>query len=212
MGARLIIAGAGGHGRELFAWATSSPRFLAAHEVDTIAFLNDGDPQVAPPAPLLGSIEGFRFAPSDLVICAVGSPSDRRQLVERMRARGAVFATFVHDDALVGPRVDLGEGAVVCPRTVISVDARLGAHVHVNVGALIHHDVVVGDFATISPGAILLGGSAVEEAAYVGAGAVLLPGRVVGSRASVGALAAVTSPVAPSGVVAGVPARPLPPR
>ena len=115
-----------------------------------------------------------------MVICAIGTPHDRRTVVTKLNNRGAAFVTFVHDDALIGPRVVLGVGAVVCPRVVISVDVRVGAHTHINTGALVHHDAVIGDFATVSPGAILLGGSDVGENAYIGAGAVVLPRRAVG--------------------------------
>jgi sugar O-acyltransferase (sialic acid O-acetyltransferase NeuD family) len=209
MPTRLIIAGAGGHGREVFAWTTGSPRFLHELDIEAVVFINDEPPKVEPGAPIVGTIRDAVLAPDDLVISGIGDPRDRQSIVVALSARGARFATFVHDEAILGPRVNLGCGAVVFPRVTISTDVSIGAHVHVNTGALVHHDVTVGDFAMIAPGAMLLGGSALGTGAYLGAGAVVLPGCLIGDGAVVGSGAVVTADVAPATVVAGVPARRL---
>jgi len=203
---RIVIAGAGGHGREIYAWLTLSPRFRAAHKVDDIVFINDVcAPLLA--ARVIDSIQGYVPEPRDRVIVALGDPEARASVAAQLSKRGGRFQTFVHDDALVASSAVLGEGAVACPRSVVSADARLGAHVHVNVGAVIHHDAVVGDFSTLGPGSYLLGGASVGPFSYVGAGAVILPDRHLGARVKVGAQAAVTRDFGDEETVVGVPAR-----
>jgi acetyltransferase EpsM len=103
--------------------------------------------------------------------------------------------------------VQLGEGCVVFPACVLTVDLQLCRHVHVNTAASISHDCRVEDFATIGPRVCCCGGVLVGESVDVGAGATLIPGVRIGARASIGAGAVVTTDI-PVGVTAvGIPAR-----
>ncbi|MFL0411282.1 acetyltransferase [Microbacterium paludicola] len=209
---RLIIAGSGGHGRELLAWVQTSPLFRQRHSVVEVGFINDGDPAVPLEAPLLGSIRDFVPAEGDALICGIGDPKDRAAVTERLEARGARFVSFIHDEAVVGPTVRHGRGLVAVPRVTVSTDVVLGAHVLLNVGSAVHHDAMIGDYVTMSPGSTALGWTAVGDFAYIGAGATVLPRLTVGAGATVGAMAAVTSNVPEDTVVAGVPATTLRPR
>ncbi|KQZ84829.1 hypothetical protein ASD56_00040 [Microbacterium sp. Root166] len=202
---RIVIAGAGGHGREIHTWLTLSPVFMGNHDVRDIVFANDVAADLLG-APLLGSIRDFVPERMDRVIVAIGDPDGRAAVVDHLSKRGARFLTFAHDDALVAPTAVVGEGAVICPRAVVSANARLGAHVHLNVGAVVSHDADVGDFSTLSPGSYVLGGASVGTRAYVGAGAVVLPRRRLGDGVTVGAQAAVIGDFT-AGTLVGVPAR-----
>ncbi|GAA5205009.1 dTDP-4-amino-4,6-dideoxy-D-glucose acetyltransferase VioB [Microbacterium kyungheense] len=204
-----MIAGAGGHGREILTWVRSSPRFLGEHGIQHIAFINDVEPAKPLGAPLTGTIRDFIPNAEDLFICAIGDPVDRASVALSLEARGARFVSFIHDDALIGPTVTHLRGLVVFPRVTVSTDVRIGAHVHINVASSVSHDVTIGDFATLSPGCTVTGGATIEEYTFLGAGATVIPGRRVGPGATVGAQAAVVTDIAAGLVVVGVPARPL---
>ena len=108
----------------------------------------------------------------------------------------------------------IGEGAILCPFSTVSVNTRIGRFFHCNVYSYVAHDCVVGDFVTFGPNVLCNGQVVVEDRAYIGAGAVLRQGKherpmVIGRGAVVGMGAVVTSSVAPFTTVVGNPAREL---
>jgi len=187
MGSRIVIAGAGGFGREVHAWLDSSPRFREENAVDEIVFINDGDPEVPVPARVVSRIDEFVPQPNDLVLCAIGVPASRRAVVQKLSDKGAAFATFVHDRAILGANVTIGEGSVVCPGVIITTDIRIGEQVHVNINSSIGHDVTIGDYVTLSPACNLMGGVNVAGDVFFGTAVTVIPGRTIGARSVVGA-------------------------
>ena len=150
----------------------------------------------------------FKAAHPDVrPLLAIDPPALRRKLAAHYGFGD--MASFVAPTACVSGRAQLGAGVVVQHGVYVSADVRLEDGVRINVGSQIHHDCVLGGFATIAPGAALMGSVTVGADAYVGAGSIVLQGRVIGDGATVGAGAVVTGPVAPGETVAGVPARPI---
>jgi acetyltransferase-like isoleucine patch superfamily enzyme len=79
----------------------------------------------------------------------------------------------------------------------------------VNHGAVIDHDVSVGDFSHVAPLVALGGGVQVGKGVLIGSGASVLPGLRLGDNVVVGAGAVVCEDLPQAGVYAGVPARRL---
>lgn len=196
---RLVIVGAGGFGREVLSWVGSSPKWTREAGINEIVFVDDNDPQVDVDAPIVSTVRDYVPASGDLVICAVGSPEVREIIVVALRNRGARFATFVHDRAVLGSGIELGTGVVICPNTLLSSDIRVGEHVHINSANTIGHDVTIGDFATLSSACNLTGGVALGRGVFLGTASTIIPGKHIGDRAYVGAGSVVLKDV-PSGV------------
>ncbi|TFD57536.1 acetyltransferase [Cryobacterium sp. Hh38] len=204
---RLVIIGAGGFGREVFAWQRSSPRFLQREKIDSVVYVDDRDDLSGLPAPIVGSIEDYIPSEFDKLICAIGSPKLRRQVVEKIEARSGVFAQFVHDTAVVGLNVVAGSGLVVCPNVVISSDIVIGVHSHINANCTIGHDVVIEDFVTLSSSCNLTGGVVLEREAFLGTAVTVIPGKRVGAGALVGAGSVVLRNVPPGVTSFGNPSK-----
>jgi sugar O-acyltransferase (sialic acid O-acetyltransferase NeuD family) len=207
--ARVVVIGAGGHGREAASIGTAAG-------FDVVGILDDGAPEQAPLADLglalLGPVSWLDEAdPVPDYVAALGDPVARRRVAGRADAAGAAAATLVHPTADLGPRVDLGVGAVVWPQVAVTAQVRTGAHTHLNVGSSVSHDCVLGAFVTVGPGVRVCGAVVLEDDVWLGAGAVLLPGVHVGRGAVVGAGAVVRGDVPAGTTVVGVPARALPP-
>jgi sugar O-acyltransferase (sialic acid O-acetyltransferase NeuD family) len=171
----------------LHAWINGSPRYIDEQDVSDIVFIDDAVPEVEVPAPVLATVYEYLPLAEDVVLCAVGIPRVRRQVVETLTQRGAVFSTFIDDRAVIGSNVSIGKGSIVCPGSVITSDIELGEQVHININCSIGHDVRIGDFATMSPACSLMGGVIVEDDVFMGVGATVIPRKRLVARSVVGA-------------------------
>jgi sugar O-acyltransferase (sialic acid O-acetyltransferase NeuD family) len=226
---RLVIVGAGGHGRETLdviealnaeglragshgAVLPLVPRGpievvgFAADGIDEAVLARRGVAHLGPAAAildLLGEPVGYHVA--------IGSGTVRaridRQILAADPAWGDRAVSLVHPSASVGSDLRIAPGLFLAAGARLTTNIEIGRLAQVNVNAVISHDCVVGDYVTISPGALVNGNVTLGDGAFLGTGAVVLPGRTVGAHAVVGAGATVTRDV-PDGVTAtGVPAR-----
>lgn len=206
---RLAIFGTGGFGRELLAPAVAQRALRPELGIDDVVFVDD-----EPSEPVLGHevLRLDELRSDDLYVLAIGSGDVRRRLAERcahLRTGGIVAPT-----AVIGPDVDIAEGAVFCDFTMVTASARIGRHFQCNIYSYVAHDCEIGDFVTFAPRVCCNGNIRIEDGAYIGTGAVLKQGTrdkplVIGAGATVGMGAVVTKSVAPGATVVGNPARPL---
>lgn len=203
---RVVIIGAGSFGRELHGWIDTSPRWRSLHDVSEVVFVADGVGSPLLRGSMIAGIADYAPRLDDLVLCAVGDPTGRRDVVERLERRGIGFTTFVHDAAIVGPNVQIGEGGIICPRVVLTCDISLDAQVHINVGCTVGHDGSIGAFTTLSVACTLAGGVTVEADAFLATGVTVIPGRRIGQGSYVGAGSVVIRNVRPHVTVFGNPA------
>lgn len=207
---RVVIIGAGGHAREVadilrhHAREGAGPRLLG--------FVAD-DPENYPAevggVPFLGGW-GW-FGRTDLegleVICAVGLPQLRKNLVARAQSRGLPFASAVSPLACVSPEASLGAGVMVFPHAFVSAGSFVEDHAVVNVGASVSHDARVRPFATLCPGVRVAGHVNVGEGCYLGVGSSVIDRVSIGAWATVGGGACVTEDLPENVTAVGVPAR-----
>ena len=196
----LLILGAGGHGRVVADAALAQGRWAGVR-------ITDRDAARVGETPLPGiQVEAIAdaLASCSEVHVAIGSPASRER---EAGAAGLPLATVLHPHASVSPFAEIGAGCFVAARAVVAPGARLGVCVIVNHGAVVDHDVQVGDFSHIAPLVALGGNVRVGARVLVGAGASVLPGVRIGDDIVVGAGAVVREHLDAPGVYAGVPAR-----
>lgn len=207
----LAIYGPGGFGRELIPIGIQSGR--------ECCFISDDEAQVGGvvydiPVRSLESLRTSSGLDQITAVIAVADAKTRRKLADKLAEAGIADGQAVAANAIVGPGVDLGGGAILCHFTTITASARIGRHFHANIYSYVAHDTDIGDFVTLAPRVCINGNTSVEDDVYIGTGAVLKQGTPdkplrIGKGAIIGMGAVVTKDVAPGTVVIGNPARPL---
>jgi sugar O-acyltransferase (sialic acid O-acetyltransferase NeuD family) len=208
MSRRIFILGAGGFGRELFAWLYES---TSCRPDDHVAGFLDSNPDAlghrSDYGRIVGAPEDFRPAPEDYLVCAIGSPEAKLRLCRELQRKGAKFLSLIHRTAFVGASSRLGDGVVLCQGAVVTSNVALGSFVTLNVHASVGHDAIVGDGCTLSAHCDVTGRASLKEGVFLGSHATVLPGVRVGEYAVVGAASAAFRTVKPRTTVVGVPAR-----
>lgn len=205
--AEVVIVGTGGMGREALAWLLDCGR-----GDDVVGFL---DPEVARHGTVVaghsvvGGLDWVRQHPEVEAVIAIGAPAARARVADQLAAWAVKLATVVHPTAVVGPRVTIGEGSIVCPGVILTCDITVGRAVILNYGAMVGHDGTIGPAAFVAPGVNLAGAVTVGAGADVGIGATVIQGITIGEDAVVGAGAVVIRDVTAGTTVVGVPARPI---
>jgi acetyltransferase EpsM len=205
---RLIIWGAGGHGKVVLDVARRTGRYRDIRFVDDNPSMAG---QIFCGCPVGGTaVEPDQKADFEVMV-AIGPNRVRALKYSITQSWGFPFATLVHSDAVVDESARIGHGTVVMAGAIINAQARIGVNCIINTGAIVEHDCLIGDHCHVSPRAVLGGRVVIGSYAHIGIGAVVLPGVEIGEAAIVGAGAVVLHSVDPHTTVVGVPARALRP-
>jgi sugar O-acyltransferase (sialic acid O-acetyltransferase NeuD family) len=206
---KLIIVGAGGFGREVL-WLVNDINKKNL-EWKVVGFLDDDDSffgkEIAG-IPVLGKIENYNNFPDAYIILAIGQPTVKCRLLEKISTK-AKFATLIHPSALIGERVEIGSGCIICAYTVLTVDINIGQHVILNLCCTIGHDTRVQDFSSFMPSVNISGEVEVETGVYIGTGAKIINQVSIGNNTIIGAGAVVSRSIPPNCTAVGIPAKPI---
>lgn len=207
---RVVIIGAGGHGREVAEIVDHQSRIQGAvtflgFVVEDFRLIEDVNNGI----PLLGDWSWFEGADRhDLaVVCAVGDPEARKRIVERADSAGLPFANAISPLAYISPDAEISPGVMIFPYAVVSAHTFIGDHAIINTGATIGHDTRVGRYATVSPGVHVGGNVSLGEGCYLGVSSSVIQRTSVGSWTVIGAGAVVIREVPDNVTAVGVPAK-----
>lgn len=174
---RILIVGAGGHGRSVAEAIELTGNFQIA------AFLDDSYPDktLVWDYPVLGTAEDFSCFReiADALVVAIGNNRVRRTLFDKAKASGFILPSIVHPKAFVSARAVIGDGCCIMASAVIGTEAVVGNGCVVNVNASVDHHCRMQDFAHLGVGVHLAGGVIIGEDAWMQAGSAAGYGVVV---------------------------------
>lgn len=201
MSKKLVIIGAGGHGKVAADIASKSG-------YTEIVFLDDvSTAKECLGYPVAGKSDtADKFADYDFFV-AVGNPTIRERILTELSEKGMKAATLIHPRAVLGKNVSVGEGTIIAAGAVVNPDAVIGNGVIINTGATVDHDNIIEDYAHISVGAHLAGTVKVGKSTWVGIGAVVSNNINICGSCTIGAGAVVVKDIDESGTYIGVPAK-----
>lgn len=199
MNNRLVIIGAGGHGKVIADNALKNG-------YRDICFVDDRAVGMCMGFPIVGTtgdIPNLDDGKTDFVI-GIGSNGVRKRIAEKYDVN---WVTLIHPSVQIGVQVSIGKGTVVMAGAIINACASIGEHCIVNTGAIVEHDNVIGDYVHLSPRSVLGGTVRVGSQTHVGIGAVVRNNVEICEMCTIGAGAVVVKNIDHSEVYVGVPAK-----
>jgi sugar O-acyltransferase (sialic acid O-acetyltransferase NeuD family) len=164
----LVIIGAGGHAK-----VVAEAAQLSGWQV--IGVLDDTFGKSVYDFPYLGTVSDMKTLRDTHYIIAIGANQVREKMKTRLE-NTVTWATIVHPQAIVSPKVKIGAGTVIFAGAIVQPDTVIGGHVILNTGSRVDHDNTIADFVHVAPNAVLTGSVELEEGVFVGAGAIVTPG------------------------------------
>ena len=200
MSKRIVIIGAGGHGKVVADLAK-----LSGYE--DIIFLDDNLSQKRCGQYFVQGDSGDINKYSCDFIVAVGNSEVRKRKINELDKNNKNIVSLIHPRAVVAESVTIGRGSVVMAGAVINADASIGEGCIINTCASVDHDCKVGNYVHISVGAHVSGTVTINENTWIGAGATVINNLDITANCIVGAGALVVKDIVDSGVYVGVPVK-----
>lgn len=205
--AALIIVGAGGFGRELYEMVFDAFSPDQHHVKGFLAQDDGGLSRYGIDVPVLGDPEQYEPQPEDRFLLAIGYMDARARATQALESKGGQFISFLHPLARIASTASIGAGAIIYPYAVVSNNARLDVHIHLNYYASVGHDCQLGRYCLLAPYATLNGFVELGDEVYVSTHATVAPGRRVGRGSKLSANSACMQDTPENTMVFGVPGR-----
>lgn len=198
---KLVILGAGGHGRVVAEIALLSGKYT------DIVFLDDKAPESSFPYPYVGDCSAFKqyLENSDFFV-AIGNAAIRRRLQTEVEEAGGNITTLIHPSAIISQDVKIGHGTVVMAGAIVNTGSKIGNGVILNTASSVDHDCIVEDFCHVSVGAHLCGTVHLGAGTWIAAGATVINNVTICPDCLIGAGATVTHDLVNAGIYKGTPA------
>ncbi|BDP31584.1 acetyltransferase [Vibrio vulnificus] len=203
------VYGASGFGREIMPIVKQQ----IGREADFV-FIDDGAQDKELNGLSIITFEKFlqeEYSSKEVVI-AIADSKVREKLAEKLCTYNIKQLNVFAANSMMLDANEIGEGAILCPFTMVTSNAKIGKGFHANIYSYVAHDCVIGDYVTFAPNVMCNGNVHIHDHAYIGTGAMIKQGTpnkplIIGEGAVVGMGAVVTKSVKAGDVVFGVPAK-----
>ena len=162
----LLIVGARGWGREVYAAAIKTQAYLDG-EYTVKGFLDSKQDALAglrgDYPPIICAPEDYEVQPDDIFFIAMGEPKWRKHYAEIIEAKGGHFISIICKSASINNTAIIGEGSFISGWSCISDNVHIGKHAIVHLFCDLGHDVKIGNYGTIEAYSFLGGYAEVGE-------------------------------------------------
>lgn len=160
---KLLIVGAGGHGRVVKEVAQAMGGF------EIIDFADDASPDAVGKISELPALKQ-RY---DAAFVGIGNNGLRRRLLKELAQLGYEIPVLIHPTAYLSPSCAVAAGTVVEPKAIVNANTVVSEGCIISVGAIVDHDVVLEPCVHVNAGAIVKAGATVEAETKLEAGQVV---------------------------------------
>lgn len=203
----IIIVGAGGCGREVLQWILDTNKVKPIWNIK--GFIDD-DVTVLMGIyceySIIDTIIDYQPLDTDYFVCAIGVPSVKKIVINKLKSKGAKFTSIIHPKAVISDSCSYGEGLIAYPYSIIGVNVKLGKFVNVLL-ASIDYDSIVNDYTSISAYCAIGNNVRLGESVFLSSHSVIKNGVKIDNNVQVGASSVVLEDVPDDVKVWGNPAK-----
>jgi len=192
---RVIIIGAGGHGKVV-------ADIIRLNGDEVIGYLDDQRLEELPENDIIGTTEMI-----GLIDCYYFVAIGNCAISEKIMAKDVKWYTAIHPSAILSPSVEIGEGTCVMANAVINSETVIGRGVIVNTAATIDHDCKISNYVHVAPGVHISGNVNVGKGTWIGVGSAVKNNISICGGCMVGAGAVIVKNINDPGTYIGVPAK-----
>lgn len=160
---RLLIIGAGGHGKVVAEVAEDIG-------YEEIAFLDDNALEAIGK---VSEIEKFKEQYRDVFV-GIGNNKLRGELIQELQDCNYAVPVLIHPSAYVSRTAKICLGTVVGPKSIVNANSHIGVGYIISVGSIVDHDAKIGDCCHVNAGTIVKAGGKVESFRKLDVGEVVL--------------------------------------
>lgn len=199
---KLIIIGAGGHGKVVSSIAKQTKRF------DEIYFVDDHSTGSVNGINIIGKIDCIsNFKSGYEFFVAIGNNKIRKKITDELLESNYLLATLLHQNTVISDSVEIGKGTVIMPGVIVNNDAQIGSGCIINTNTVVEHDCIIGDFVHLSPSVTVAGTTKVGNLSWIGTNATLINNLKVGQNVIVGASGLVIDNLESNATYVGIPVK-----
>ena len=191
---KLFIYGAGGAGLEVYDLVMRNNQFKKRYSV--VYFIDDFQEETEYYGTMrlhFASCGAYIGQEEAEFVIAVGEPSARRFLFEKIKSFGYVLTTLIDERAIISNTAKISEGCVINAGTIVSSNAVIEKNCFIMFDVIIGHDAIIHSHSVISPKAMIGGHCFVGEECFVGLGSSIIQERKIGNKVIIGMGAALFS-------------------
>lgn len=149
---KLLIVGAGGHGRCCLDIARDMKIF------DEISFLDDSNVnEIINDAKIVGSVKEMdKFVHEyPYLFVGIGNNKARKQMCEQAESIGYKLVNLISPKSVVSSYASISKGTVVFPFAVIETNASIGDGCIVCANSTINHDAMIKDYVLVYSNSVI---------------------------------------------------------
>ena len=202
MSKKLMIIGAGGHGKVV-------ADIAKLNGYEEIVFLDDDISKKQNGLYLVvGKINDYKKYRNQYdFFVAIGNNEIRKKITEKMLREHIFQINLVHPSAVLDATVILSEGIVIMANAVVNAGTKLSRGVIINTSATVDHDCIIGQYTHICPGVHIAGNVVIGSNVWVGIGTSIINNLFICDDCLIGAGSSVVNDINEYGTYIGIPAR-----
>ncbi|HMT02223.1 MAG TPA: acetyltransferase [Burkholderiales bacterium] len=195
----IIILGSGAFAKEAYDWIIQS-----GHNV--IGFFSSIPSEIKTLRGLPVYFDAKHIPKNAQWIIGTGNVVAMENLVKAVSDYIAPSKAIIHPSCILGNNVNIGNGSIICPMSIITTDININSCVVINIACTIGHDCVIGDFVHIAPNTSLSGYTKIGSFCEIGTSVSTIPNIEIVDRCIIGAGSVITVNLPEAGLYVGVPA------